>query len=75
MTCKVGFWVAGDELRGTSNETPDANSWGFTTRSSWFIPSHPQASVGRIYTKIDFLFIWRMGEPFALRTKRGYIGV
>ena len=38
---KVTLRVAGDEPRGTSNEAPDRYSWCFTTRASWFIPSHP----------------------------------
>jgi len=33
--------VAGVEMRGTSIEPPDLEHWGFTTRSSWFNPSHP----------------------------------
>ena len=45
--------MAGAEMRGTSIGAPEVKYWGFTTRCSWFIPSHS----ARITAEIGFAFL------------------
>ena len=55
--CGVCSRMAGAEMRGTSIGAPDLKHWGFTTRASWFIPSHPHLHHG---PKSTLQFSWGM---------------
>jgi len=55
-------------MRGTSIGAPDLKHWGFTTRASWFIPSHPHVNSTRKPT-LHFSY-YRLGHNRTNRAAR-----